>query len=50
MNFLKKFIPPDRWKFPVLLAVAIFTGLGLYSFYISNAPSYLGDKPDTFVN
>jgi len=50
MNLLKKLIPPDRWKFPVLIISAIFTGLFLFSFYISNAPSYLGDKPETCVN
>ena len=50
MRFLEKFIPPDRWKLPVLMIFAIFTGLGFYSFYISNAPSYLGDKPETCVN
>lgn len=50
MNLLKRFIPPDRWKFPVLIISAIFTGLFLFSFYISNAPSYLGEKPETCVN
>ena len=50
MNLLKKLIPPGRWRLPVLLIVAVFTGLFLYSFYISNAPSYLGDKPETCVN
>lgn len=50
MDLLKKIIPPDRWKFPVLIIGAIFTGLFLFSFYISNAPSYLGDKPETCVN
>ena len=50
MQFLKKLIPPDRWKLPALIAAGIFFGLGLYSFYISNAPSYLGDKPETCVN
>lgn len=50
MRILKKIIPPDRWRLPVLLTVAVFTGLGLYSFYISNATSYLGDKPETCVN
>lgn len=50
MSFLKKLTPPDSWKFPVLIITAIFTGLFLYSFYISNAVSYLGDKPETCVN
>lgn len=50
MNLLKRFIPPDRWKFPVLIVSALFTGLFLFAFYISNAPSYLGDKSETCVN
>jgi hypothetical protein len=32
------------------MAAAVFAGLGLFAFYISNAPSYLGDKPETCVN
>lgn len=50
MSFLKKLIPPDRWKLPVLLITAVLTGLFLYAFYISNASSYLGNKPETCVN
>jgi cytochrome c nitrite reductase small subunit len=50
MRLLRKLIPPDRWKLPVILAAGVFSGLALYSFYISNAPSYLGDKPETCVN
>lgn len=50
MAILRKLIPPDQWKFPVLILLAVFTGLGLFSFHISNASSYLGDKPETCVN
>jgi cytochrome c nitrite reductase small subunit len=50
MAYFKKLLPPDRWKLPVLLILAIISGLGFYAFYISNAPSYLGDKPETCVN
>ena len=50
MDIFRKLIPPDPWKLPVLLAVAIFTGLSLYSFYISDAASYLTDKPEACVN
>ncbi len=50
MSFLKKLIPPDKWKLPVLLVSAVFVGLFVFSFYISNAPSYLGDNPQTCVN
>lgn len=50
MRIFKRFIPPDRWRLPVIITAAIFTGLGLFAFHISNAPSYLGDKPETCVN
>ncbi len=50
MGLLQKLIPPDKWKLPVLLAGAVFTGLFLYAFYISKAPAYLGDKPETCVS
>lgn len=50
MGLIKKLIPPDKWKLPVILLLAVFTGIGLFSFHISNASSYLGDKPETCVN
>ncbi len=50
MRFLKKLIPPDRWKLPVIIVSAIFAGLFFFTVYISNAPSYLGDRPETCVN
>lgn len=50
MRFLKKLMPPDEWKLAVLIATGIFCGLAVFSFHISRAPSYLGDKPETCVN
>lgn len=50
MNLFRKFIPPDQWKFPVLVALGIFTGLGIFMFRISNASSYLGDEPSACTN
>ena len=50
MQFLKRLIPPPKWKLPVIIVMGIFVGLGVFSFYISNAPSYLGDKPETCIN
>lgn len=50
MNLFKKLVPPDEWKLPVLIVTGIFSGLALYSVYISNAPSYIGNKPETCVN
>ena len=50
MYLFRKFIPPDQWKFPVLVALGIFTGLGIFMFRISNASSYLGDEPSACTN
>lgn len=49
-RILKKFIPPDNWKLPVIILLGIFVGLGIYVVYISNAVSYLSDDPKTCVN
>ena len=50
MNLLRKLSPPESWLFPVVLLSAILTGLILFLFYVSNASSYLSDKPETCVN
>lgn len=42
--------PPDEWKFPVIVVIGIFVGLGAYVFHIANMPSYLSDDPKTCVN
>lgn len=47
---LQYLIPPDRWKFPVIILLGIFAGLGLYVFHIAKVPSYLSDSPETCVN
>lgn len=44
------FIPPPQWRFAVIIVLGIFSGLGFYVLYISNAVSYLSDKPETCVN
>lgn len=43
-------IPPDNWKPTVSVLMGIFVGLGAYAFYISKAPSYLSDNPETCIN
>lgn len=43
-------MPPQQWRFAVLLIIAILFGLFAFLFYISNAPSYLSDNPKTCVN
>ena len=50
MDIIRKLIPPEKWRLPVIIVLGIFSGLAFFSFYISNAPSYLGDKPETCVN
>lgn len=50
MNILKKIIPPDKWLIPVVISIAVFFGLFSFLFYISNASSYISDKPKTCVN
>jgi cytochrome c nitrite reductase small subunit len=47
---IRAITPPDKWKIPVILLLGIFTGLCLFAFKISKAPSYLLDDPKTCVN
>ena len=49
-NLFVRLLPPDRWRIPVIILMAVLSGLFLYLVYISNAPSYLSDKPETCVN
>lgn len=44
------FIPPEKWKLPVIILLGIFFGLGFYVFHISNAVSYLSDDSKTCIN
>ena len=50
MGVLKFFRPPQKWGLPVLIMAGILVGLSSYVFYLSKAPSYLSDKPETCVN
>ncbi len=50
MSLIKRMMPPGRWRLPVLIVLGIFTGLFLFTVNVSNAPSYLSDKPETCVN
>lgn len=47
LSFLK---PPDEWRLLVNLLLAVILGIGCLAVYISNAPSYLSDKPETCMN
>ncbi len=50
MGILKSIIPPKPWKTPVAILLGIFVGLVIYTFYVSNAASYLSDDPKTCIN
>ncbi len=42
--------PPGKWKPVVAVLMGIFCGLAAFAFYISKAPSYLSDNPETCIN
>ncbi|MFA9388192.1 MAG: cytochrome c nitrite reductase small subunit [Prolixibacteraceae bacterium] len=50
MKFLRNLIPPDQWKIPVMILLAVFVGLSGFVFKISKAYSYLSDDPKTCMN
>jgi cytochrome c nitrite reductase small subunit len=43
-------IPPEPWRRPVAVTLGILAGLIAYAVYISKAPSYLSDNPETCIN
>jgi len=47
---LKKLLPPQKWRLPVLLITGIFIGLAFFILYVSKAYSYLSDNPKTCTN
>lgn len=49
-KLFKIITPPQSWKIPVIILIGIFIGLGVYSFYISKAWSYISDDPKACVN
>jgi cytochrome c nitrite reductase small subunit len=49
-RIIQHFIPPKIWRIPVIILLGIFTGLGAFVIHLSNAPSYLSDKPETCTN
>lgn len=42
--------PPEAWRTPVAVMLGVFAGLMLYTFYISNAVSYVSNNPKTCIN
>ncbi|MFV0593127.1 MAG: cytochrome c nitrite reductase small subunit [Draconibacterium sp.] len=47
---IKRLLPPEKWRMPVLIVISIFTGLAAFIFYVSKAHSYLSDNPATCTN
>jgi len=50
LSLIKIFIPPQKWKTPVIIILGICTGLIIYLVHISKVFSYAGDDPATCVN
>lgn len=50
LEFIRNIFPPEKWIVPVLILLAILSGLFLYLVYLSNAGSYLSDRPEACVN
>jgi len=49
-KIIQTITPPRGWRTPVAILLGIFAGLVIYLFQVSNAVSYLSDKPETCVN
>ena len=49
-TLIQKFLPPERWKLPVLITDGILVGILTFLFHISRASSYLTDKPEACMN
>ncbi len=49
-DFFKFLIPPPTWRLPAAIVMGAIVGLGLYTFKVSNAVSYLSDRPETCIN
>ena len=50
MGFISKVIPGPSWRVPFVILLGAIVGLGLYVLRLSNAVSYLSDKPETCIN
>lgn len=50
MRWIRRFVPPPEWQFPVVILLGTLVGLGCLLVYISNAASYLSDRPGACIN
>lgn len=46
----KELVPPTKWMIPVIFVTSLLIGLGIFTFYVSKAHSYLSDNPATCTN
>lgn len=49
-RILSLFIPPRRWRIPVIVLLGMFCGLAVYSIYVSKAWTYALDDPEVCIN
>ena len=49
-KFIRSLVPPEQWKTIAAVSAGIFVGLAAFVVYISKAPSYLSDNPETCIN
>ena len=49
-QILNFFIPPPVLRVPAIIILGTIIGTGFYIFHVSNASSYLSDKPETCIN
>jgi len=49
-EILLQMLPPPGWRFPVAIVSGMLFGLVVFLFIVSNASSYLSDKPETCIN
>ena len=50
MSLIRRFVPPAEWQFPVVILLGTLVGIGCLLVYISNAASYLSDRPGACIN
>lgn len=49
-KILRLLLPPPSWRLPATIVMGIIAGLGVFVVHISNATSYLSDRPETCIN
>lgn len=49
-SLVERYMPDPPWRWPFIIALGAFCGLGLFTIVISNAVSYISDDPKACVN